>query len=161
MANLLIVDDETDIVSLVRCFAGHEGHRADGAFCGREALRLCRENAYDAIILDVMLPDMDGFSVCRELRALRDTPMLMLSARGEEYDKLTGFDCGADDYMVKPFSPRELMARIRVIVSRHGTQQAPMPSPGWSSTRPGAPSRRTACASRSPPRNTICSSIWP
>ena len=91
-----------------------------------EALRLCRENAYDAIILDVMLPDMDGFSVCRELRALRGTPMLMLSARGEEYDKLTGFDCGADDYMVKPFSPRELMARIRVIVSHHGTQQAPM-----------------------------------
>ena len=107
-------------------FAGHEGHRADGAFCGREALRLCRENAYDAIILDVMLPDMDGFSVCRELRALRDTPVLMLSARGEEYDKLTGFDCGADDYKVKPFSPCELMASIRVIVSRHGMQQAPM-----------------------------------
>ena len=107
-------------------FAGHEGHRADGAFCGREALRLCRENAYDAVILDVMLPDMDGFSVCRELRALRDTPVLMLSARGEEYDRIHGFELGVDDYVVKPFSPRELMMRVGAILKRSGTAAEPV-----------------------------------
>ena len=142
-------------------FAGHEGHRADGAFCGREALRLCRENAYDAIILDVMLPDMDGFSVCRELHALRDTPMLMLSARGEEYDKLTGFDCGADDYKVKPFSPCELMASIRVIVSRHGMQQAPMAFSGLVIDPAGRTVTADGMRLALTARNTICSSIWP
>ena len=126
-----------------------------------EALRLCRENAYDAIILDVMLPDMDGFSVCRELRALRDTPMLMLSARGEEYDKLTGFDCGADDYKVKPFSPCELMASIRVIVSRHGMQQAPMAFSGLVIDPAGRTVTADGMRLALTARNTICSSIWP
>lgn len=119
MAKILVVDDEPDIYQMIKRYVEHLGHEALGAYNGSDAVRLCRENRFDIVILDVMLPDMDGFSVCKEIRGHQDVPVLMLSARGAEYDKLAGFEAGVDDYMVKPFSLKELMARVNVIVSRH------------------------------------------
>ena len=119
MAYLLAVDDERDIVELISRFAEHEGHTIDTADNGIEALRLCGENDYDLIILDIMMPQMDGFTVCKKLREKKKTPVIMLSALGTEYDKLMGFELGIDDYVVKPFSPRELMARVKAVLSRH------------------------------------------
>ena len=83
-----------------------------------DAVNKCRNNDFDVIIMDIMMPRLDGFSACKEIRKLKDIPVLMLSARGEEYDKLFGFELGIDDYVVKPFSPKEVMARINVIISR-------------------------------------------
>lgn len=119
MAKILIVDDEPDIYQLVRRYAEHEGHETTEASDGVEAVALCRKNDFDIIIMDVMMPDMDGFTACKQIKKIKDIPVLMLSARGAEYDKLFGFEIGIDDYMVKPFSPKELMARVNVIVSRH------------------------------------------
>lgn len=119
MAKILIVDDEPDIYQLIRRYAEHEGHETTRAADGVEAVALCRENDYDMIVMDVMMPDMDGFTACKQIKKIKDIPVLMLSARGEEYDKLLGFEIGIDDYMVKPFSPKELMARAHVIVDRH------------------------------------------
>lgn len=119
MAKILAADDEPDIIRLIKRYGEHEGHEVTGAENGAEAIALCRENDFDIVIMDVMMPDMDGFSACRRIREEKDIPMLMLSARGTEQDKLLGFESGVDDYVVKPFSPRELMARINVIVNRH------------------------------------------
>ncbi|MGN0299214.1 MAG: response regulator transcription factor [Lachnospiraceae bacterium] len=119
MAKILIVDDETDIVQLIVRFAEHEGHTVTTACNGKEAVSLCRQNSYDVIIMDIMMPEMDGFAACKEIRSKQDIPVIMLSALGQEYDKLMGFELGIDDYVVKPFSPKELMARINVVVSRH------------------------------------------
>lgn len=119
MAKILIVDDEPDIHQLIRRYAQREGHITMEASDGTEAVSLCRENDFDIIIMDAMMPDMDGFTACKEIRKIKDIPVLMLSARGTEYDKLFGFEVGVDDYVVKPFSPKELMARVNVIVNRH------------------------------------------
>ena len=119
MAYLLAVDDERDIVELISRFAEHEGHTIDMASSGAEALRLCQQNDYDLIILDIMMPEMDGFTVCKKLREEKKTPVILLSALGAEYDKLMGFELGIDDYVVKPFSPRELMARVKAVLARH------------------------------------------
>lgn len=119
MANILVVDDESDIVQLIVRFAEHEGHRVTTASDGKAAVRLCEKNSYDVIVMDIMMPEMDGFSACREIRSRQDIPIIMLSALGQEYDKLMGFELGIDDYVVKPFSPKELMARIHVVVNRH------------------------------------------
>ena len=118
MYHLLVVDDEENIRTLIRKYAEFEGHRVTEAADGMEAVRLCRENKYDIIILDIMMPELDGFSACREIRKTCDTPVIMLSARGEEYDRIHGFELGVDDYVVKPFSPRELMMRVNAVVSR-------------------------------------------
>ncbi len=118
MAHILVVDDEKDIVQLVARFAQHEGHTVTTASGGLEAVALCKERDFDVMVLDIMMPDMDGYAVCREVRKEKDIPIIMLTAMGEEYDKLMGFELGIDDYMVKPFSPKELMARINVIVTR-------------------------------------------
>ena len=118
MYHLLVVDDEENIRTLIRKYAEFEGHRVTDAADGMEAVRLCRENKYDIIILDIMMPELDGFSACREIRKTCDTPVIMLSARGEEYDRIHGFELGVDDYVVKPFSPRELMMRVNAVVSR-------------------------------------------
>ncbi|MGM9608101.1 MAG: response regulator transcription factor [Oscillospiraceae bacterium] len=125
MAKLLIVDDEPDIHQLIRRYAQREGHETVEASDGLEAVALCRENDFDLIIMDAMMPDMDGFTACKEIRKEKDIPVLMLSARGTEYDKLFGFEMGIDDYVVKPFSPKELMARVNVIVNRHRAQAGP------------------------------------
>ncbi|MDR0917462.1 MAG: response regulator transcription factor [Oscillospiraceae bacterium] len=118
MSKILIVDDEADIRAVIREYAEFEGHTAVEAADGMDAVRLCRETAFDIVIMDAMMPKLDGFSASKEIKKLGDTPIIMLSARGEEYDKLFGFEVGADDYVVKPFSPKELMARVNVIVSR-------------------------------------------
>ena len=119
MAYLLAVDDEKDIVELISRFAEHEGHTVDTAENGAQALSLCQRNDYDLIILDIMMPEMDGFTFCKKLREEKKTPVIMLSALGAEYDKLMGFELGIDDYVVKPFSPRELMARVRAVLARN------------------------------------------
>ncbi len=119
MLRILIVDDEPDICQLIRRYAEHDGYETVGVSDGAEAVTLCQKEDFDVIIMDVMMPDMDGYAACRKIRESKDIPVLMLSARGEEYDKLFGFEVGVDDYMTKPFSPKELMARIRVIVNRH------------------------------------------
>lgn len=119
MAKILVVDDEWNIYRLISRFAEHEGHETMGALNGAEAIQLCREHDFDIVLMDVMMPGMDGFAACTAIKKEKDVPVLMLSARGAEYDKLRGFEAGVDDYVVKPFSPRELMARVNVIVSRH------------------------------------------
>ena len=124
MAYLLVADDEQDIVELISRFAEHEGHTVDTAGTGAEAVSLCRRNDYDLIILDIMMPEMDGFTVCKKIREEKATPVIMLSALGTEYDKLMGFELGIDDYVVKPFSPRELMARVKAVLSRNRTGRA-------------------------------------
>ena len=118
MYNLLIADDEEMIRNLIRKYAEFEGHKVTEASDGMEAVMLCRKNSYDLIIMDIMMPELDGFSACREIRKTADTPIIMLSARGEEYDKINGFELGVDDYVVKPFSPKELMLRINAIIRR-------------------------------------------
>ncbi|MDR2421698.1 MAG: response regulator transcription factor [Oscillospiraceae bacterium] len=118
MGTILIADDEADIRAVIREYAEFEGYAAVEAADGMEAVALCRERDFDIVIMDAMMPRLDGFSACKEIRRARDIPVLMLSARGEEYDKLFGFEMGADDYVTKPFSPKELMARVNVIVSR-------------------------------------------
>ena len=123
MACLLVVDDERDIVELISRFAEHEGYTVDSAGNGAEAVALCRKNDYDLIILDIMMPGMDGFTVCKKIREEKEIPVIMLSALGAEYDKLMGFELGIDDYVVKPFSPRELMARVKAVLLRSGTDK--------------------------------------
>ncbi len=119
MYNLLVVDDEAKIRQVIREYAEFNGFTVTEAEDGMQAVDLCRENDYDIIIIDVMMPKLDGFSACKEIKKIKTVPVIMLSARGEEYDKLFGFELGIDDYVVKPFSPKELMARINAIMARH------------------------------------------
>jgi DNA-binding response OmpR family regulator len=119
MYRILVVDDEENIRAVIREYAEFEGYEAFEAENGMEAIRICREQDFDIIVMDAMMPKLDGFSACKEIKKFKDIPTLMLSARGEEYDKLFGFEMGVDDYVVKPFSPKELMARVNVIVKRH------------------------------------------
>ena len=114
MAKILIADDEPNIVTLIRRYAEREGYEVTGVSDGRQAIEACRNDSFDVIILDVMMPDTDGFTACRIIREFSETPVIMLSARGTEFDKLHGFEVGVDDYVTKPFSPMELMARIKV-----------------------------------------------
>ncbi len=118
MYHILIVDDEARIRSLIRKYAEFEGHTVTEAGDGMEAVRLCRKESFDIIIMDIMMPELDGFTACREIRKVSGTPIIMLSARGEEYDKINGFETGIDDYVIKPFSPNELMRRIDAIMRR-------------------------------------------
>ena len=118
MYDILVVDDEMRIRSLIRKYAEFEGHTVTEAQDGMEAVRMCRSHEFDIILMDIMMPELDGFSACREIRKTCTTPIIMLSARGEEYDKINGFSIGIDDYVVKPFSPKELMLRIEAIMKR-------------------------------------------
>ncbi len=115
---ILIVDDEAMIRQVLREYAEFEGYKTDEAENGMEAIYKCRETNYDLIIMDIMMPKLDGFSAVKEIKKIADIPVLMLSARNEEYDKLFGFELGVDDYVVKPFSPKEVMARIAAIIKR-------------------------------------------
>ena len=123
MSKILIVDDEVDIYELIKRYAEREGFETVSAKDGLEAVNLCKENDFDVIVMDVMMPDMDGYTACKEIKKEKDIPVIMLSARGTEFDKLYGFEVGIDDYMVKPFSPKELMARIQVIIKRHKNEK--------------------------------------
>ena len=118
MARILIADDEQGIREIVRKYGEYEGFTVLEAGNGEEALRVCREENPDVVILDIMMSKKDGFTTLSEIRNFSDCPVIMLSARGEEYDRLHGFELGADDYVVKPFSPRELIMRVKVAVSR-------------------------------------------
>jgi len=118
MYQILVVDDEARIRSIIKKYAEFEGHIVTEAGDGMEAVRLCRKESYDIIIMDIMMPELDGFSACREIRKISQTPIIMLSARGEEYDRINGFELGIDDYVVKPFSPKELMLRIGAVMKR-------------------------------------------
>jgi len=118
MYHILVVDDEERIRALVRKYAEFEGNTVTEAADGMEAVRICRREQFDIIIMDVMMPELDGFSACSEIRKFSSTPIIMLSARGEEYDKINGFQLGVDDYVVKPFSPKELMLRISAVLGR-------------------------------------------
>ena len=115
---VLIVDDEEMIRNVLKEYVEFEGNEAYEAADGMEAVRLCRDNDYDMILMDVMMPKLDGFSAVKEIKKLKDVPVIMLSARGEEYDKLFGFEIGVDDYVTKPFSPKEVMARINAVTKR-------------------------------------------
>ena len=123
MAHILIVDDEMNIRKVVKEYAEFEGYEVTEAENGMEAVNLCHENDYDLIIMDVMMPRLDGYSACKEIHKSKNIPVIMLSARGEEYDKLFGFEIGVDDYVVKPFSPKELMARVKVVLKRNVRQE--------------------------------------
>lgn len=125
MYRLLVVDDEEKIRVLVRKYAEYEGYEVEEAADGTSAIELCRQEKFDLIILDVMMPELDGFSACREIRKFSQVPVLMLSARGEEYDRIHGFELGVDDYVTKPFSPKELMLRVQAILKRSNSSIAP------------------------------------
>ncbi|MBE6557933.1 MAG: response regulator transcription factor [Ruminococcaceae bacterium] len=118
MYHILVVDDESRIRSIIKKYAEFEGHEVTEAGDGMEAVRLCRSETFDLIIMDIMMPELDGFSACREIRKMTQTPIIMLSARGEEYDRINGFELGIDDYVVKPFSPKELMLRVDAVMKR-------------------------------------------
>ncbi len=126
MYKILVVDDEEHIREVIKEYAEFEGHEVSEACDGMQAVEMAKSSDYDIIIMDVMMPKLDGYSACKEIRKIKNTPVLMLSARGEEYDKLFGFELGVDDYVVKPFSPKEVMARINAIVKRNsaGTAEA-------------------------------------
>lgn len=126
MYHILVVDDESRIRSIIRKYAEFEGHQVTEAGDGMEAVLLCRKNQYDMIIMDIMMPELDGFSACREIRKIANTPIIMLSARGEEYDRINGFEVGVDDYVTKPFSPKELMLRVDAIMKRMSRAADPL-----------------------------------
>ena len=117
-ANILVADDDANVRELVRMYCGREGMTVLTAEDGGQALSLIGSHPVDAVILDVMMPVMDGLEVCRELRRTSGVPILMLTARGEEIDRVLGLELGADDYIVKPFSPRELVARVKAVLRR-------------------------------------------
>lgn len=124
MYNILVCDDEIMIRKLIRKYAEFEGHTVDEAANGMEAVVKCRDNAYDLVVMDIMMPELDGFSACREIRKKSNVPIIMLSARGEEYDRINGFELGVDDYVIKPFSPKELMLRINAIMKRSAAAES-------------------------------------
>ena len=125
MYKILVVDDEPKIREVIKEYAEFSGFEVTEAEDGMSAVGLCKLNDYDLIVMDIMMPKLDGFSACKEIRKTKDIPTIMLSARGEEYDKLFSFELGIDDYVVKPFSPKELIARINAILSRRKGSVAP------------------------------------
>ena len=124
MYNILVCDDERGIRDLIGKYARFEGHSVTEAENGMDAIEKFSLDKYDIVIMDVMMPGLDGFSTVKEIRKTSDVPVIMLSARGEEYDRIHGFEVGVDDYVVKPFSPKELMMRIDVILRRSGHTEA-------------------------------------
>jgi len=123
MAKILVVDDEAKVRTVIREYAEFEGYEVAEAEDGMAAVETAKKEDFDIIIMDVMMPRLDGYSACKEIQKIKKIPVIMLSARGEEYDKLFGFEIGVDDYVVKPFSPKELMARIRAVLNRASASQ--------------------------------------
>ena len=122
MLRILIVDDEVKIREVVNEYAKVSGYECDQASNGKDAIEMVKNNDYDCIILDIMMPELDGFSACKKIKAIKNVPVIMLSARQKEDDKLFSFDIGVDDYVTKPFSPKELMARIKVVCERNNSR---------------------------------------
>ncbi|MDR0992735.1 MAG: response regulator transcription factor [Ruminococcus sp.] len=127
MAKILIVDDEQKIRAVIKEYAEFSGYETEEAADGMGAVEKCRNADFDLIIMDVMMPRLDGFSAAKEIRRTKNIPVIMLSARSEEYDKLFGFEIGADDYVAKPFSPKELIARVKAVLSRTSPKSAAAP----------------------------------
>jgi DNA-binding response OmpR family regulator len=126
MANtILVVDDEKNIVQLARLYLGNEGFNVDEAYDGKQALEKARSTNPDLIVLDIMMPEMDGLSVCKELRKTSNVPVIILTARNDDVDKIVGLEVGADDYVTKPFNPRELVARVKAVLRRSQNSVAP------------------------------------
>jgi DNA-binding response OmpR family regulator len=125
MTRILVVDDEPHITELVKIYLEREGYQVDSVANGQGALSRQATGNFDFIILDLMLPDMDGFDICKKIRAKSNVPILMLTARKEDVDKIVGLELGADDYFTKPFNPRELVARVRAILRRYRTGAKP------------------------------------
>ena len=123
MAKILIVDDERVLVKGIKFNLEHEGYQVQDAYDGEEAVELAREGGFDLIILDVMMPKMDGLQACMRIREFSNVPIIMLTAKGEDTDKIIGFECGADDYLTKPFNILELKARVRALLRRAGAAQ--------------------------------------
>ena len=128
MAKILIVDDEAKIREVIREYAEFNHYETGEAEDGMQAVNMCLQGDYDLVIMDIMMPKLDGYSACKEIRKDKDIPIIMLSARGEEYDKLFGFELGIDDYVVKPFSPKELMARVAAVLARRNAAENAAPS---------------------------------
>ena len=126
MAKILVVDDEIKIREIIKEYAEFEGYEVAQAEDGMQAVEMVKNQDFDIIIMDVMMPKLDGYSACKEIRKIRQIPVIMLSARGEEYDKLFGFEIGVDDYVVKPFSPKELLARIKAVLKRSAAKEQQM-----------------------------------
>ena len=123
MAKILIVDDERVLVKGIKFNLEHEGYQVQDAYDGEEAVELAREGGFDLIILDVMMPKIDGLQACMRIREFSNVPIIMLTAKGEDTDKIIGFECGADDYLTKPFNILELKARVRALLRRAGAAQ--------------------------------------
>jgi len=126
-ARVLVVDDDDGIRQVLRLYLERDGHRVNDVADGTAALTLAAERRFDLVLLDVMLPGVDGFEICRRLREIGDTPIILLTARSGDSDKVIGLDMGADDYVLKPFSPRELMARVRAQLRRRRGPATPEP----------------------------------
>lgn len=122
MLRILIVDDEVKIREVVKEYAKVSGYECDEAQNGKDAIEMVKRNDYNCVILDIMMPELDGFSACKKIKEIKNVPVIMLSARQEEDDKLFSFDMGVDDYVTKPFSPKELMARIKVVCDRNAVK---------------------------------------
>mgnify|MGYP005762617405 FL=1 len=127
MYKILVVDDEVNIRRVVREYAEFEGYEVAEAENGMEAVEMVKSEDFDLIVMDIMMPKLDGFSTCKEIKKYKTIPVIMLSARGEEYDKLFGFELGIDEYVVKPFSPKELMARIKAVLKRNNVSESTVP----------------------------------
>ncbi len=125
MARILVVDDEPNIVELARLYLRNEGYEVLTADSGPAALDAARQASPDLIVLDIMLPGLDGWEVCRQIRQFSQAPIIMLTARSDDVDKIVGLELGADDYMVKPFNPRELVARVKAVLRRSDTVASP------------------------------------
>lgn len=126
MQRILVVDDEKMIRNVIKEYAEFDGFEVAEAQDGMEAVEICRREDFDLIIMDIMMPRLDGYSAIKEIRKTKQIPVIMLSARGEEYDKLFGFEIGIDDYVVKPFSPKELLARVKAVLKRAAAKEQPM-----------------------------------
>ncbi|MDD6213697.1 MAG: response regulator transcription factor [Firmicutes bacterium] len=124
-SKILIVDDEKNIVELVRLYLDKEGYKTICAYSGTEALELFKSQSPNLIILDIMLPEMDGWQVCKEIRKNSEVPIIMLTAKSDTFDKVLGLELGADDYMTKPFEAKELLARVKAVLRRTETQESP------------------------------------
>ncbi len=124
-STILVVDDEKNIVQLARLYLGNEGFRVEAAYDGAQALEKAKTLRPDLIVLDVMMPELDGLSVCRELRKTSNVPIIILTARGDDVDRVVGLEIGADDYVTKPFNPRELVARVKAVL-RRSQQEVPV-----------------------------------
>ncbi len=126
MIKILIVDDDTNIAELISLYLRKEGYETQEVFSGKKALEIFEEYAPDLVLLDIMLPEIDGYDVCKEIRKHRKTPIIMLTAKGEVFDKVLGLELGADDYIIKPFDPRELIARVKAVLRRYIQQSEPI-----------------------------------